>query len=215
MSCFAVSKLTGKCGGGGSPNNQTEEDTECDEDRHKLLRIASHNATRGISSGLLPPPSKKKSKKDNHGLSNIQIVQEISSAPPPSPRPCCPSSPAPPGTPLHSRRLDSASVCSMQQPPPSPHLGYQHFVLNNGSNNGFNNGLSNTYAMYANSRSSHCFNVSVPPSPSMSAGCRSPVLQRKVNYSTIEVGRFSCVFLFHDPPMFLTLIKSKHCLHSD
>ena len=82
MSCFAVSKLTGKCGGGGSPNNQTEEDTECDEDRHKLLRIASHNVTRGIPSGLLPPPSKKKSNKENHGLSNIEIVQEISSTPP-------------------------------------------------------------------------------------------------------------------------------------
>ena len=140
-------------------------------------KLNAYYFNRGTPNGIAPPANKKKSK--HHGLSNIQIVQEVSSAPPPSPRPCCPTSPAPPpGTPLlHSRRMDSASVCSMQ-PPPSPHMGYQHF-----NNSSYHIGAP----VYPNSRSSHCFNVSVPPSPSMSVGCRSPVLQRKANYSTMEV----------------------------
>jgi len=34
---------------------------------------------------------------------------------------------------------------------------------------------------------SNFFNTSIPPSPSLSVGCRSPIIHRKSNYTTLEV----------------------------
>ena len=130
MSCFAVSKLTGKCGGGCSPtssNSKKTTTTTTDSDEYEGNLVKSSARCNGSNFGQNQP--KKKSK--NYCLSNIEIVQEVISSspiPPPSPRRCCPGSAGQPTTPqLQSRRFDASSICS----PSSPHLGF-HF--NNGTN---------------------------------------------------------------------------------
>jgi hypothetical protein len=136
----------------------------------------------------------------------IEIIQELSyPAPPSSPRPYCSVSPLPPGTPVgpSSRyifnqnlifndawqninfemifsRFECPSACSIQ-PSPSPHLNQQSSHTSKFVTPGYFMG-------------SNFFNSSIPPSPSLSVGCRSPIIPRKSNYTTLEVSE-SCQFI--------------------
>ena len=105
MSCFAVSKLTGKCGG--SPAKKTGNDDSPGKGAASAVAAGT-----GPTYSPAPAPKKKNSGKSS-GLSNIEIVQEI---PPATSRSGIPGSPVPPSTPnLQLRRHDPAMM------PASPH----------------------------------------------------------------------------------------------
>ena len=105
MSCFAVSKLTGKCGG--SPAKKTGSD----DSPGKGTTYANTSATGRCSGPSFSPGQqpKKKSGFKSSGLADIEIFQEVPSVSVSvSSRYGIPGSPVPPSTPnLQLRRLET------------------------------------------------------------------------------------------------------------